>query len=142
MADRGSNRIQKFDSEGNFLLEFGSGGRDEGQFSHPRQVAVDDALEYVYVADSRNHRIQKFDINGNFVDTFGTEGNQSGQFNLPTSVIIDSTGNLFVNERGNERVQKFDANGNPILMWGIRAAVQVNSVMSNIWLLINLITYT
>lgn len=122
VADRGSNRIQKFDSEGNFLLEFGSGGRDEGQFSHPRQVAVDDALQYVYVADSRNHRIQKFDINGNFVDSFGTEGNQSGQFNLPTSVIIDSTGNLFVNERGNERIQKFDANGNPILMWGSKGS--------------------
>ena len=42
---------------------------EEGQFSHPRHVAVDSALEYVYVADSRNHRIQKFDINGNFVES-------------------------------------------------------------------------
>jgi hypothetical protein len=40
VADRGGHRVQKFDSEGNFLLEFGSDGKGEGEFSHPRQVAV------------------------------------------------------------------------------------------------------
>jgi tripartite motif-containing protein 71 len=49
VADRGGNRVQKFDSEGNFLLEFGSDGSGEGEFSDPRQVAVDDALQHVYV---------------------------------------------------------------------------------------------
>jgi DNA-binding beta-propeller fold protein YncE len=122
VAERGNERVQKFDAEGNFIMMFGSPGDQEGQFAHPRHVAVDSALQYVYVADSRNHRIQKFDINGTFVKSFGSEGNQSGQFNLPTTVVIDSHGDLYVNERGNERIQKLDTEGNPILAWGSKGS--------------------
>ena len=85
-------------------------------------MAVDGALQYVYVADSRNHRIPKFDINGDFMKSFGTEGNQSCQLNLPTTVVIDSCGDLYVTERGNERIQKFDTEGNSILVWGSRGS--------------------
>jgi tripartite motif-containing protein 71 len=118
VADRGNNRIQKFDAEGNFLFAFGSEGSGEGQFKELRHVGVDDDLKYVYAVDSDNHRIQKFDITGNFIESFGTEGTGPGEFNVPVTLVMDSSGDLFVNERGNERVQKLDSEGNPILMWG------------------------
>lgn len=90
VADRGNQRVQKFDN--------------------PRHVEVDKQLKYVYVADSKNNRIQQFDINGIFARAIGELGNKPGEFNLPTTIEQDSKGNFFVNERDNERVQKFDSN--------------------------------
>ena len=120
LADRANYRIQKFDSQGNFIMKFGSKGNGPGQFDNPRHIVVGKELKYVYVADSKNNRIQKFDINGKYVTSFGT-GNPSsaaGQFNLPTTIDIDSKGNFYITERGNERIQKISANGTSLLMWG------------------------
>ena len=126
LADRANHRIQKFDSKGNFILKFGNEdghpSNEYGKFDNPRHVAVDKALKYVYVADSKNNRIQQFDIDGNFIKVIGKLGNKSGEFNLPTTIEIDSKGNFFVNERGNERIQKFDSNWNPILVWGSKGS--------------------
>jgi len=59
VADTYNHRMQKFDSDGNFLTMWGSSGVGEGQFYYPSGVAVDSAGN-VYVADTYNHRIQKF----------------------------------------------------------------------------------
>ena len=59
VADFGNNRIQKFDSSGNYITQWGSAGAGNGQFNGPIGVAVD-SLGAVYVADSGNNRIQKF----------------------------------------------------------------------------------
>jgi DNA-binding beta-propeller fold protein YncE len=63
VADLGNNRIQKFDSSGTFLGEWGGYGSGDGQFSYPQGVAVDSSGN-VYVADTNNHRIQKFTYSG------------------------------------------------------------------------------
>lgn len=54
-----------------------------------------------------NPRIQVFDTNGNFSTTFGTSGNGDGQFSKPEHVNIDSSGNVYVVDRGNQRMQVF-----------------------------------
>lgn len=74
VADTGNNRIQKFDSDGNFLREWGSHGSEPGQFDEPEGVAVDDTLlkQDVYVADTRNHRVQVFTENGKFLFSWGS----------------------------------------------------------------------
>src|SRR3989344_3617807 len=59
VADTYNNRIQKFDSSGNFLMKFGSLGSSDGQLDNPYGVAVDSSGN-IYVADSNNNRIQKF----------------------------------------------------------------------------------
>jgi DNA-binding beta-propeller fold protein YncE len=40
VSDVGNNRIQKFDSHGNYLSQFGSYGSGNGQFFAPYGVAV------------------------------------------------------------------------------------------------------
>lgn len=117
VTEAGNNRVQKFDSNGNFLMKFGSGGTGDGQFQAPKGIAVDSGGN-IYVTDFSNHRVQKFDSEGNFLLKFGTSGSGDGQFNQPVSIAIDSVGNLYVADTGNNRVQKFDSNGNFLLKFG------------------------
>jgi len=59
VADTGNKRIVIFDSDGNYLTEFGSAGLDPGQFDEPVGVAVaEDGT--VFVTDTWNQRIQSF----------------------------------------------------------------------------------
>jgi len=71
VADDANHRIQKFDSNGNFISEWGNKGSDKGEFKFPKGVAVD-ASAFVYVTDDENHRVQKFDSNGNFISEWGS----------------------------------------------------------------------
>ncbi len=58
IADYSNNRIQEFDTSGNYLNQFGNTG-GSGQLSLPQGVAVDN-LGNVYVADQGNERIAVF----------------------------------------------------------------------------------
>lgn len=62
VADFFNHRIQKLDSEGEFLLTFGAKGNDLGQFEHPTDFAIDGEGN-IYVVDFGNDRIQKFSKN-------------------------------------------------------------------------------
>ena len=55
VADTNNHRIQKFDSSGNYLRQWGSYGSDNGEFNQPRGVAVDGSGN-LYVADTGNDR--------------------------------------------------------------------------------------
>lgn len=54
-----------------------------------------------------NPRIQIFDNDGNFTYSFVTSGSGDGQFSKPERVNIDSSGNVYVVDRGNQRMQVF-----------------------------------
>lgn len=66
-----NNRIQKFNSNGTFLLKWGTTGSGDGAFKHPRGIAVD-FQDNVYVADAGNDRIQKFTSGGVFISKEGS----------------------------------------------------------------------
>ena len=117
VADLGNHRIQKFDSNGNFIIKWGSNGSDPGQFFKPFGVAVDSS-DNVYVADTHNHRIQKFDGNGNFIIRWGSYGNGNEQLYYPFDIAVDSLGNVYVTDSYNHRIQKFDSNGAYLTQWG------------------------
>ncbi len=73
----GNNRIVKFDSQGNYLLEWGETGSEPGQFRTPHALALDEE-GLLYVGDRSNRRIQVFDQEGNFVRDFYNLGRASG----------------------------------------------------------------
>jgi hypothetical protein len=55
-----------------------------------------------------------------FTDTIGSTGSAAGQLSRPMEIAIDqSTGDLYVVEKGNRRISKFDSSGNFLLAWGI-----------------------
>jgi hypothetical protein len=57
----GSPRVQKFDTNGNFITKWGSYGTGNGQFKDPEHLAID-SEGYVYVSDARNNNIQVFGL--------------------------------------------------------------------------------
>ena len=121
VADAGNNRIQKFDSSGNFvwwlgfnngsktvgthndsvLMNPGTAGSALGQFNNPQGVTLDSSGN-IYVVDTGNNRIQKFDSSGVYQS-------QVGPFSNPTSLIVDSSGNIYVSNSslGNASVKRF-----------------------------------
>jgi predicted membrane-bound mannosyltransferase/sugar lactone lactonase YvrE len=98
------------------LAQWGSNGRNTGQFNTPRGLALD-GQGNLYVADTENNRVQKFDSTGKLLTAWGTEGAGDGQFKQPMGVVVDPQGNVYVADTWNHRVQKFDATGKFLLKW-------------------------
>ena len=74
-----TGRILKFDSEGNFIKEWGEIGFRPGQFRTPHAMEFD-SQGRLYVADRGNHRIQIFDQEGELLDTYMQYSRISGLF--------------------------------------------------------------
>jgi DNA-binding beta-propeller fold protein YncE len=130
-----SGRVQKFDSTGDYLTQFGSYGSGDGQFGNnskevygPTGMVVDPGTGDIYAVDGGNDRVEQFGSSGNFLLTWGwgvadgaaqletctascqagIQGNGNGQFNLPSGDALDpATGDLYVVDGGNQRVEVF-----------------------------------
>jgi sugar lactone lactonase YvrE len=117
VSDALNHRIQKFDSHGAFLTEWGSFGSGTGNFREPMGIALDLNGD-ILVADNVNQRIQKFDAGGTFITAWGDTGSGDGEFLFPRGLAVDSQNNVYVVDYQNHRVQKFDNNGTFLLDWG------------------------
>ena len=89
-----TNRIAKFNKDGNFIKQWGSTGAESGQFSGVKALAID-AQDNVYVADLGNKRIQVFDAEGTFKTQFGGVGTP-----LAMCMTRGATQYLFVSHSG------------------------------------------
>lgn len=74
-----NNRVVKFDSEGNYLGEFGIPGSDDGELDEPHGLAMD-SQGRLFVADRGNSRLQIFSQDGEHLDTWYHFGRPSGLF--------------------------------------------------------------
>lgn len=120
VADTGNNRVQVFDSAGNFLEAWGKNGGDgssgtqDGEFDGPSGIAVA-AGGAVYVADTGNNRIQVFDSDGIYLETWGAAGGAAGtgekEYNQPWGISFDASGNIYIADKGNDRIQVYTAGG-------------------------------
>lgn len=111
VVDANNNRIQKFDSSGLYLGQFGMKGTGDGDFNEPIGITLD-RNDIIYIADGQNNRIQKFDRDMRFVGKWGEAGTGDGQFSGPYGLAADYDGNIYVTEIENNRIQKFDTSGN------------------------------
>jgi DNA-binding beta-propeller fold protein YncE len=117
VADEFHDRIQKFDSNGHYLTQWGSPGNGNGQFLFPDGVALDNSND-IYAVDADNSRVEKFDRNGNYLTQWGSTGSGNGQFLYPEGVALDISNNVYVADTYNHRVEKFDSNGSFLTQWG------------------------
>lgn len=124
VLDAQNQRVLKFNSQGELLLQWGEPGRGNGQFNSLGWggLAVDPDGQFVYVVDNGNYRVQKFDSQGNFLLAFGHRGTDEGEFERPIYIVTDDQGNVYTTDDGNPWVQKFDSAGNFITRWGGRGS--------------------
>jgi DNA-binding beta-propeller fold protein YncE len=75
VADNMNHRIQKFDSNGNFIFKIGksdnTSGVGDGEFNKPTGIAVDSSGN-IYVVEELNHRVQKFNTFAYFIYRYVT----------------------------------------------------------------------
>jgi DNA-binding beta-propeller fold protein YncE len=124
--------VNKYSRSGTLLLQIGKPDAvgtpaSTTQLNRPAAMAVDDAANEVYIADSGNHRIIVFDSNtGAYKRQWGGSGDAptaagagpydpaappSRQFRDPTCVKIAKDGNVYVCDRMSNRIQVFSKDG-------------------------------
>ena len=108
-------RIQKFTSDGKFILAWGEdsekpggfrGGWMGGKMQGPVGICLD-AEGKVWVS-AVNGRVQQYSTTGQYLRGLTEEpGSKPGQFKAPHGVALDGEGNLYVVDGYNHRIQKF-----------------------------------
>ena len=104
----GNNRIVKFNSEGKFILEWGTKGNNKGEFNLPHGITIDNN-DIIYVADRENARIQLFDTNGNFIRYWENVGYPYG--------IKYFNGFIYISDARNEKIKKINLKGE--ILWEV-----------------------
>ncbi len=84
----GSNRLVRFDRDGNFVSAWGRPGTGPGEFRGIHALAMD-SQGRLFVGDRANQRIQVFDSDGGHVATWK-------QFGSPSGIYIDPNDRIYV----------------------------------------------
>ena len=132
VADTWNQRVQKWDSFGNFIGWIGKGvngwqtgpapassGSEFGTFREVFGVSLD-ASGDIYTANNGSHSVYKWDASGNPVgwigngqygwQTGGVTGTSSvalGYFQFPWDVAVGPDGKLYIADTNNSRIQKW-----------------------------------
>jgi sugar lactone lactonase YvrE len=132
VADSGNNRIQKFNSKGEYLSQFNIK-------CSPTGISNDTSGNLWIVC---YERILKYNSKGESLSEVGSWGSGNGQVFMPYDVASDTAGNIWVADSGNNRIQKFNSKGEYLSQFGtegdgqgqffLPVGVDVDSV-GNIW---------
>ena len=96
--------VQVIPHQYQFAFQFGSKGKEQGQFNIPWDIAVNDKSRILAVADSNNGRVQMFGFDGNFVIEFALKG-------VPRSLAFTESGDLLVRDTSTKKILLFTENG-------------------------------
>lgn len=123
ILDEYNYSIKKFNSSGQFLLEFTHPlGSLPGELYNPSDIAID-YFNNIYVSDLSNHRIQKFNQSGVFQEEFYTEM-------YSYDIEFDSENNFYVftknYDTGIHKVKKFSLEISPTTITNLRCGKTYN----------------
>jgi sugar lactone lactonase YvrE len=125
------HQVIKFSPEGEVLMILGTPGEagdPPTHFTEPNDVLVAPDGS-IFVAETHGaqfqnepgpaakSRISKFAPDGTFIKSYGQWGFADGEFRSPHALAMDSTGRLFVADRGNRRIQILDQDLNHLDTW-------------------------
>ena len=110
ITDCWNNRVQIFDSGGNYLRSFSRQGTNQGDFSYPHGICFDNKRK-IFIADNRNHRIQIFSGEGRYMGMLGGKRSLDSQLSDPWGLSLDANGNIIVADSGNKLIKIFSTDG-------------------------------
>ncbi|CAK6442938.1 unnamed protein product [Pipistrellus nathusii] len=107
--------IKKYNSFGDLVQVLGTPGKkgtglNPLQFDNPAELYVEDTGD-IYIVDGDgglNNRLIKLSQDFMMLWLHGENGTGPAKFNIPHSVTVDSSGRVWVADRGNKRIQVFD----------------------------------
>jgi RHS repeat-associated protein len=112
VVEKGNNRVEKFNPQGELLAKFGSTGSGAGQLKEPTAITTaPNGGGFLWVTDTANNRIEEWSSSYAYVRQAGTEGSGNGQFKAPDAIEADAEGNVYVGDQNNQRVEKFNTSG-------------------------------
>jgi DNA-binding beta-propeller fold protein YncE len=116
VSDPGTSRILTLGSSGLPLLQWGSGGAQQGRFWFPASVALD-AQGRLWVDDMANGRVQTLSADGQFEPAFAVK-------NPGTGMALDRQGNIYIGQqlgtvwKPDIVLSKFSPSGKLLARWG------------------------
>lgn len=105
VVDRECACVQKYDTSGKFLSQFGSFGTGNGQFSDPRGIAIS-PNGTIWVSDSARKNVQAFNSGGQFIRKVTFNG-----FVEPYALAVSSGGTVFLADPGAHKLFRFQESG-------------------------------
>ena len=116
------NRIQKFDSDRNFIAKWGKRGVGNGAFIDLRSITAD-SKGFIYVTEDESSCIQKFDSSGNFITRWYTMEKDDLIYKCIRHIASDREDFIYVLEyylknAKDNCVKKYDSSGKFITRWG------------------------
>lgn len=108
VTDSSNCRIQKFDSNGNYLMQWGSRGTEDGKFWQPSAIAVDNKGN-VFISDAGRHNLQVFSSDGKFLKGWKISGTNF--------ITADNSGNFYCSY-WYSGIEKYSSDGTKISEWG------------------------
>jgi|HubBroStandDraft_6_1064221.scaffolds.fasta_scaffold00526_18 DNA-binding beta-propeller fold protein YncE len=119
--DRLDQRMEEFDSSGNYVTRVGQRGTQTGSYSWPEDVAVDPVDNTVWVADTRNNRLQQYpaDLSGTpTVIGSTTQGSAVGQWNYIEGITVSAAGIVYTADTANDRIQSYNPSTQAFAVFG------------------------
>jgi len=133
VTDAGGKRVVIYKPDQTYFNAFGG----KTTFDRPFGIAINDALNLIYIVDIWAHQVKVFDkinykllfiigknekegkkIAEDSLDKTWNRGSDDGEFNFPTNIAIDKKGRVYVVDTMNFRVQVFDPRGNFLYSFG------------------------
>jgi len=98
VVDSEARNIKKFARNGSLITTFGSRGWGHGQMEYPIDIAINERVGELYIADYGNPGIAVFDLDGAWLRDMWAPLNDGGTeaFFRISGLGIDSSGNLYV----------------------------------------------
>jgi DNA-binding beta-propeller fold protein YncE len=109
IADTGNGRIVHTTAAGKFIAQFGSKGKEPGQFTTAHGLAIDQK-DRIYVADRGNNRVEVFNPDGSFVAVWAGFGNPFG--------LLEWRDRLFISEGDIHKIFELGPDGKILRTWG------------------------
>jgi DNA-binding beta-propeller fold protein YncE len=122
VVDQGNDRVEEFDSTGNYLSQFAGGAAPSGALSSPTGIAIDNSTESlvdpsagdVYVVDQGHQVIDKFSSEGVYLGQL-QDGAGGVPFGELEGVAVDPSGVVWVYQASGEIDSFSDALANEFL---------------------------